>query len=196
MGIVRKPRNMRQQSGSPAVSQHARLLSLAATRKTEPESARLASRWCASCGNTRHEGPYQIEEGLRLLLETAGKTGWQVCKACFRMVERTEYFYYICENCGMIMYKWCSHGMKLVSLYKRARWLEARAMTREGLELDRGVDRFCGASRWILATEKDYKTHTKAFRSRRYRVIRATQRCSISIDTPEPYQNSPCNIRL
>lgn len=78
-------------------------------------------------------------------------------------------YYYICQNCGMIMCDWCSHGMKLVSLHKRARWLEAQAMKAKGLKRERGLTRFRGASRWIRATENDYKTFTTAFRSRRDR---------------------------
>ena len=78
-------------------------------------------------------------------------------------------FYFICQNCGMIMCKWCSHGQKLVSLHKRAQWLEAQQMKKKGLERNRGVDRFRGASRWIRATEKEFKTFTTAFRSRKDR---------------------------
>ncbi len=44
---------------------------------------------CVSCGQTSHEGRCQVEEGFALLLEEARQTGWQTCKACFRMIERS-----------------------------------------------------------------------------------------------------------
>ena len=44
---------------------------------------------CVSCGSTSHDEPCQEEESFTLLLEEAGKTGWQTCKACFRIVERS-----------------------------------------------------------------------------------------------------------
>jgi len=75
-------------------------------------------------------------------------------------------FYFICINCGMIMCRWCSHGMKLVSLHKRALWLEAQKMKKKGLTRATGPERFRGASRWAHATEMEYKTFTTAFRSR------------------------------
>ena len=78
-------------------------------------------------------------------------------------------FYFICRNCGMIMCKWCSHGQKLVSLYKRAQWLEAQDMKQKGLVRDTGVNRFRGASRWVRATDKEHDAYTTAFRSRRDR---------------------------
>ena len=44
---------------------------------------------CVSCGHASHEGSCEIEEAFTQLLELAGQTGWQTCKACFRMVERS-----------------------------------------------------------------------------------------------------------
>ena len=44
---------------------------------------------CVSCSNTSHDGPCPVEEGLTLLLKAAEHTGWQTCKACFRMIERS-----------------------------------------------------------------------------------------------------------
>lgn len=53
---------------------------------------------CASCGETSHDGSCQVEEGFALLLEEAEQTGWQTCKACFRMIERSA-------GCNKIRYK-------------------------------------------------------------------------------------------
>ena len=54
---------------------------------------------CVSCGSISHNGTCQVGEDFTLLLEKAGETGWQSCKACFRMVERSA-------GCNKIRYVW------------------------------------------------------------------------------------------
>ena len=91
------------------------------------------------------------------------RPGKATCELC---AYQAPHFYYICKNCGMIMCRWCSHGMKLVSLHKRAQRLEDREMKKKGLKQAKGPDRFRGVSRWIRATEGEYQTHIAAFRSK------------------------------